>query len=155
VATDRWGIVDRYHDALGVERVTSDRTRAAILTAMGCDPSSAAAPPEGDREPDPTGCAGPLGEHVRVIRAGTAADVDAPGMLTLEDGTAIGIERALPPDLPIGYHRLRPTAGPARRCSSSGPTPASCPTACAPGAGRRSSTPRDRRRAGGSEISAT
>src|SRR5678815_3593423 len=35
VATDRWGIVDWYHDALGVERLTSRETRAAILTAMG------------------------------------------------------------------------------------------------------------------------
>jgi len=39
---DRWGIEDRFHDAFGRERLTSDETRVEILGAMGVDPEAAA-----------------------------------------------------------------------------------------------------------------
>jgi 4-alpha-glucanotransferase len=121
VATDRWGIDDRYVDALGVEHLTTRETRAAIRAAMGRDPARApvdadadaasADPAGGDNDDDDDTGADPAERRVRVVRAGQVAAVDAPGKLTLEDGTVIGVERALPPDLPAGYHRLHAREG--------------------------------------------
>jgi 4-alpha-glucanotransferase len=112
VTTDSWGIDDQYFDALGTAHVTSRETRAALLAAMGRDPA------EVDLAP-----AGPTAGQVRMVQvvrvtdladpsqAGGAAAIDAPGRLTLEDGAVIGVERRLPRDLPIGYHRLAPRGG--------------------------------------------
>ena len=120
--TDQWGIDDRYFDALGVEHVTSRETHAALLAAMGLRPS----PPARRRPRRPkTGSARaarrtaracpPIDDdvhgRVKVVRAGESPFIAAPGRLTLEDGTVLGVERALPPDLPIGYHRLAPRTG--------------------------------------------
>src|SRR5450432_1882650 len=92
MATDSWGIADRFHDAFGVERVINEETRAAILQAMGLDPESPSLP-----DPAP----------VRVVRSGENTNLaTGGGELMLENGTRIIIpdDGALPPDLPTGYH---------------------------------------------------
>ncbi|MBI2205519.1 MAG: 4-alpha-glucanotransferase [Candidatus Rokubacteria bacterium] len=90
MTTDRWGIDDGYHDTLGAWRPTTDRTRAALLSTMGV----------GDGEADDA-------VGIRIITRGEIASVDGPAELWLEDGTRLTVERALPPDLPAGYHELR------------------------------------------------
>jgi len=89
--TDPWAIDDGYFDALGVWRDTSPSTHRAIVAAMGADPD---APP-------------PPAPSVRVVRAGATGAMPARGDLALEDGRRVVVERALPADLPLGYHTLR------------------------------------------------
>ena len=120
--TDQWGIDDRYFDALGIEHVTSRATRAALLAAMGVAPEPAGASEAahgaerrhgGARRAAPSVPAidDDLHGRVKIVRAGESPFIAAPGRLTLEDGTVLGVERALPPDLPIGYHHLEPRTG--------------------------------------------
>ena len=109
MAADSWGIEDRFHDAFGVERITSDETHAEILRAMGVDPRAPAVPAPA---------------RVLVVRAGDHASVAAGGQalrLDLEDGTtlAVGPDGILPPDLPTGYHKLTPR-GPATSRTGTG-----------------------------------
>ena len=96
MSTDAWGIDDGYEDALGVWRQTPPATRLALLRSMGVDPSAQNAPP-----------AAP----VRVIRPHQVFPLEGPAELMLEDGTVLRLEAALPPDLPWGYHTLRPLDG--------------------------------------------
>ena len=44
---------------------------------------------------------------MRVVRHGDGATVDGPVELTLEDGAVLRVTDRVPPDLPLGYHRLR------------------------------------------------
>ena len=97
MATDPWGIDDGYWDALGKWHRTSPETVAALREAMGAD-NSADAPP-------------PNGPAVWVVHAGRAEPLLGPCELALEDGSELRAEGELPPDLPIGYHELRPLAG--------------------------------------------
>jgi 4-alpha-glucanotransferase len=90
--TDPWGIVNGYANARGKWRATAPEVRATLRRAMGVDPAAEAPPPAG---------------AVRVLRAGRRAAVPGRGVLVLEDGTELAIERRLPPDLPPGYHELR------------------------------------------------
>jgi len=90
MATDRFGIDDRYHDALGVEHETSPETHDAILKAMGMSVDA--------DHPPPT--------PIQVLRPGDSRALAAPATLTLEDGTVLEVADALPPDLPFGYHSL-------------------------------------------------
>lgn len=85
--TDAWGITDGFHDITGVWRTTSDATRAALRRIMG---EAAAEPPA-----------------VRVVREGATPALEGPVELTLEDGAVVRAADHLPPDLPLGYHRLR------------------------------------------------
>lgn len=56
---------------------------------------------EGDGPPPDT--------PILVLRRGAPPPpVPSPGVLTLEDGTTLRVEAAWPPDLPLGYHELRP-----------------------------------------------
>ena len=96
MGTDMWGIDDGYEDALGVWRETPAATRSALLAAMGVDPAQSGPPPE---------------SPVRVLRPGQALPLDKPAELRLEDGTALRVDAALPPDLPLGYHELRALDG--------------------------------------------
>jgi 4-alpha-glucanotransferase len=89
MVSDAWGVDDGYWDALGEWHETSAETAGALRAVMG--------------EPSPT-------REVRVVHVGEEAPLDAPGQLTLEDGTELAVSGALPPDLPIGYHDLRPVA---------------------------------------------
>lgn len=95
MATDHWGIEDRFHDAFGVERIISDETRAEVLRAMGADPRAPGIPDGG---------------AIKVVRAGQSTGLGGSGALTLEDGTCIpvGADGLLPLDLPTGYHSFRP-----------------------------------------------
>lgn len=102
---DAWGIVSGYHDALGAWRETPPETRAALLAAMGADGADAGPPPEAPvrvlrRDPDPI-------PHSAL----RIPQWDGPAELRLEDGTVLRVNDALPPDLPYGYHELRPLNG--------------------------------------------
>jgi len=91
-ALERWGIHPGYHDMFGFWHATSPQTQEALLAAMGVTPHPSA--PEESLE-------------VIVLRPGESRSLPAPGDLTLEDGTVLRVQHAFPPDLPIGYHRLR------------------------------------------------
>src|SRR6187431_93027 len=101
MASDRYGIDDRFHDAHGVEHVTSPETRAALLAAMGINP-----------EADAPGGLSSVDSAVRVLVPG---DFDraltGPAELVLEDGASLAVDRELPATLPFGYHQLRPRDG--------------------------------------------
>jgi 4-alpha-glucanotransferase len=97
MTTDPWGVDDGY-DAVGGGWVpTPEPTRALLRAAMGAD-DGAAGPPAAD-------------PPLWFVRAGTAAPIDRPARLELEDGTEVVADGALPPDLPIGYHHLHPSDG--------------------------------------------
>jgi 4-alpha-glucanotransferase len=95
MATDPWGIDDGYFDVQGRWHPTPDDTRAALRAAMGGGDGG----PEGGRRP------------LWVVRAGSAEPLLGPCELQLEDGAEQRVEGALPPDVPIGYHDLRPLDG--------------------------------------------
>ena len=96
MSTDAWGLTSGYHDNQGRWQETPPETRAALLAAMGVDP-------DGHPAPGPT--------RVHVIQAGQASSWPDPADLVLEDGTCLRVEGLLPPDLPIGYHEMRPLRG--------------------------------------------
>lgn len=89
--TDSWGIDSGYEDALGRWHDTPEKTRSALLAAMGADPA---------------GVGPPAQVPVLVVRPGQKTLLPGPGELSLEDGTVLRVEAALPPDLPFGYHDL-------------------------------------------------
>jgi 4-alpha-glucanotransferase len=116
--TDRFGIDDRYHDALGALHETSPETRAALLAAMGVDAATiaetlqdrlrakaagAAAPSDAAAEPEP--------EPVRVLTPGASRALREPVELVLEDGSSRTADGELPADLPLGYHQMRARGG--------------------------------------------
>ncbi len=90
--TQAHGIDLCYEDALGNMHETGEKTVAAILEAMGF----------GDADSNPSELPGPL-----FIRQGDRYRLDSPGVIEFESGTKSPVSGALPPDLPIGYHRLR------------------------------------------------
>jgi 4-alpha-glucanotransferase len=94
MATDPWGIDDGYFDVGGTWHATSPETRAALRRAMHADD-------------EPPAQARPLW----VVRAGTAEPLLSACEVSLEDGDTRHAEHALPADLPIGYHDLRPLDG--------------------------------------------
>jgi 4-alpha-glucanotransferase len=94
--TDVWGIEEGYEDALGAWHETPPATRVALLAAMGVDPAAQSAPPTAP---------------VQVIRPQQVFPLEGPTELTLEEGTVLQLDTALPPDLPLGYHTLRPLDG--------------------------------------------
>jgi 4-alpha-glucanotransferase len=90
---DPWGVADGYFDVDDEWHTTADATRRAIHAAMRV-----------------------TGERPRWPPSWTVVEGEAPGLvslceLTLEDGTALPPMNQLPPDLPIGYHALRPIDG--------------------------------------------
>jgi 4-alpha-glucanotransferase len=98
VAADRFGIDDRYFDALGVEHATSPATRAALRAAMGAPDGTDASPAGRD-------------DIVRVLVPGGDRTLPGGADLTLEDGTQRTVDDELPGDLPDGYHQLFPHGG--------------------------------------------
>jgi 4-alpha-glucanotransferase len=96
MSTDIWGIDHGYEDALGVWHDTPPATRVALLASMGVDPAEQSVP---------------LVAPVQVVRPQHVTPLRGPAELTLEDGTMLQVEAALPPDLPFGYHTLRPLDG--------------------------------------------
>ncbi len=90
---DPWGVADGYLDVAGEWHTTAESTRQAIRAAM--------------RATD---------ERPRWLPSWSVVEGEAPGLTslcepTLEDGTALPPTNLLPPDLPIGYHSLRPLDG--------------------------------------------
>jgi 4-alpha-glucanotransferase len=97
-----WGIAEGYHDVAGRWIDVPAETLAAIRAAMG----------EGEAPPGLS----PQDAPVVTFRPGEAPeDVTAggPWELHTEDGTVLALDAGtgLPPDLPLGYHRLVPPAG--------------------------------------------
>jgi 4-alpha-glucanotransferase len=93
---DSSGIAEGYRDTGGAWHATSPETRAALLAAMGDDPGTVA--------------------PVRVVRSAEGAKLASPAELTLEDGRTLQVAGALPREVPLGYHALRPLeGGPASR----------------------------------------
>lgn len=96
MSTDAWGLTSGYHDIQGQWRETPAETRKTLLAAMGVDPT-------GRTSPEPA--------RVRITRPGQAVPWPEPADLLLEDGTRLRVDRTVPPDLPLGYHELRPLCG--------------------------------------------
>jgi 4-alpha-glucanotransferase len=96
VTTDAWGIDEGYEDAFGRWRATSEQTRARLRDAMGVGPEEIRA--VGDAS-------------VHVVRQGQILPLRGPAEIVLEDGTVRPVVAAVPGDLPLGYHRLRPLRG--------------------------------------------
>ncbi|MFZ4718378.1 MAG: 4-alpha-glucanotransferase [Ilumatobacteraceae bacterium] len=100
------GIADGYHDVNGTWHDTPGHTRELFRQVMG--------------EPQ-------AGPPMWFVDQGATHGLQGRCAITLEDGTERGEFDALPGDLPIGYHQLRPVDG--------GPTtllvvaPAQCPPA--------------------------
>jgi 4-alpha-glucanotransferase len=88
--TDPFGIADGYEDALGVWRPLAPETRAALRRAMG---AAGGAPPPA---------------AVLVRRPGESVPIPEPARLALEDGAVLDFDGRLPPDVPPGYHEIRP-----------------------------------------------
>ena len=86
--TADWGVDDGYESTTGEWRTTSEATRQAVRRAM----KESSGPSPADR---------PI-----VLSAGQRRAVDAPGELTLEDGTVVPVHDHLPASVPPGYHRL-------------------------------------------------
>ena len=91
----RWGVAPGWWATDGGWRDADPSATDAVLAAMGAD-----------RHPD-----GPPAARLRFVRAGEAATVGVPSVLRLEDGTELGLERALPYDLPLGVHGLTDDTG--------------------------------------------
>jgi 4-alpha-glucanotransferase len=83
-----WGIDESYVDMYGQRRSAPRATVAALLEAMDATT---------DR-PEPAG--------VRVVRHGHPEAIPGPSVLHLEDGGSMEIDAFLPPDVPLGYHRV-------------------------------------------------
>jgi 4-alpha-glucanotransferase len=108
--TDAWGIADGYSDIAGAWHETSDATRRALRVAMGGHADVADPPPRS--------------RPVWFVRQGTAAAIERPARLVLEDGAELRADARLPTDLPLGYHDLHPSdGGPTTRLIV---TPATC-----------------------------
>jgi 4-alpha-glucanotransferase len=96
-----WGIAPGYHDVWGHWKATSPEVAAELRRAMGARTDDPTEPP-------------PAGAALRVVRAGRPAtsEVTEPAWLTLEDGSQLRVRHGhLPPDLPLGYHRIEADTG--------------------------------------------
>jgi len=81
-----WGINENYRDDYGQWRSVSEKTKATFLAAM--EPAS-------ERPPDP---------GLMIMRQGAEQQIQRASELRLEDGTRLPAAKALPGDLPLGYH---------------------------------------------------
>ena len=90
--TNAQGIDLFYEDALGNPHHTSEKTIAAILSAMALEADALAS---GETE-------GPI-----IVRQGQPYELDSPGVVELESGGRLRVSGPLSPDLPLGYHRLQ------------------------------------------------
>lgn len=87
--TDQYGIVDRYCDAKGDWKKTSEATRKTILTAMRIDTQE-------ERREFPGAV---------VLQPRHTSPFPGAGTLRLEDGSEQQVSKSWPKDLPYGYHR--------------------------------------------------
>lgn len=92
-----WGVQHGYHDIHGHWHEASGATVGALLDAMGA----------GGREPPPPVSSPPSPDcPVLVVDEGEQAEVPGRWIVRVEGGGEVAAEGALPPDLPLGYHRL-------------------------------------------------
>ncbi|CAN5892492.1 4-alpha-glucanotransferase [soil metagenome] len=87
-----WDIEPGYHDVFGQWREPTTQTATLVRRAMGA------------RTDDPFE-APPPGTDLRIVRPGDRVEVGS-ATLVLEDGSRQAVDGALPPDVPLGYHRL-------------------------------------------------
>lgn len=92
---DHWGIADGWWSTDGTWTGTDPRVRDELRGVLGADEHP-------DRPPN---------AHVWFVHPGDDHRLRGPCLLTLEDSTEIGEVVALPPDLPLGAHRLHPLDG--------------------------------------------
>ena len=85
-----WGVVASYTDALGQRVRVSAGARRRALEAMGADRPA------------------PGGAPALVVAPGEVRRLGGPAVVVLEDGTRLPPARSIPPDLPLGLHRLEP-----------------------------------------------
>lgn len=90
MATDAWGIEDGWVDGAGRWQAAAPHTIEAIRDVLG--------PPS-------------IGQPMWVVRPGATEPLRDPCRIVLEDGADLGEVRRLPPDLPLGLHRLLPIDG--------------------------------------------
>jgi 4-alpha-glucanotransferase len=93
VTAEAWGVARGYVDARDDWKDAPPETVRAVLAAMGAE---ADAPPE---------------SPVVVARAGRPADLGGAVEVRFEDGGSAPVDRGLPPDAPLGYHRLVDAGG--------------------------------------------
>lgn len=91
MSTDPWGVESTYEDTSHRWHTIHPETYVAILAAMGVSAPDEPRPPI---------------DQVHVVWSGETARCPYPGVLHLEDGTAVRVGAQFPPDLPWGYHRL-------------------------------------------------
>jgi 4-alpha-glucanotransferase len=89
-----WGVDAGYWDTSGRWHDTPEPSMRAIAEAVGVD-----------------GPVPPLGPPMWFVRAGRLEYLQGACDLVLEDGTELPSTDVLPPDVPIGYHRLVPLDG--------------------------------------------
>lgn len=106
---DSFGVADGWWGTDGAWHRASDSTRAELRRCMGGDELA-------DGPPD--------GVPVWFVRPGADRSVWSPGLLELDDGSTIAIDRALPDDLPLGAHTLTSRDGHVTRVFS---VPGRCP----------------------------
>jgi 4-alpha-glucanotransferase len=97
VDPNAWGIDTGYHDMWGNRRAAPESTINAILESMEAEGPG---PPE---------------SPVLFVHSGTAPGIDRPADLVTEDGGSIRVAERLPPDIPLGYHKLVGSDGSERR----------------------------------------
>ncbi|MCR6486030.1 4-alpha-glucanotransferase [Amycolatopsis sp. OK19-0408] len=92
---DRYGVATRYENADQEWVDVDDDVVAAVLRQFGVDT-------DGEHEPEPAGALPPT----IVLTQGTARDLPGPAEVVLEDGSRRSVDRELPGDLPLGWHRV-------------------------------------------------
>jgi 4-alpha-glucanotransferase len=96
-----WGIQPGYHDVWGTWKTPSEVAARSLRRAMGAQSDDPAEP-------------APSGTPLQVVPQGTATRTAVAGAATLflEDGTQVPVrDGVVPPDLPLGYHRVEATTG--------------------------------------------
>lgn len=93
---DAWGIADGWWDTSGRWCAAEEDVRRELRRRLGADEH-----PDGPPEGPPTW----------FVRRGDPAGLWSPGTVELEDGTEVAVDDHLPPDLPLGAHRLRSPGG--------------------------------------------
>ncbi|HEX3785427.1 MAG TPA: 4-alpha-glucanotransferase [Pseudonocardiaceae bacterium] len=98
------GVAIRYANGDRQQVEVDDAVVAAVLGQLGVDTSSPAAIRRELAEARRTATDLPA---TIVLRLGATRPLSAPGEIHCEDGTVRAADRAIPVDLPLGYHRLR------------------------------------------------
>jgi 4-alpha-glucanotransferase len=105
-----------YVDAFGRAHRPPDETIRAIEGATRDRPRLVRGDGANRKGAPPPSALGPEGAapNVLVTRHGETTGI-GPAEIVLEDGSSLTVDRALPPDLPLGYHRLQRRGAPPAR----------------------------------------